>query len=108
MRLTFLAAGSGILSLVSALPSNNPVDIPKRQYEATPPTYEPALSSDQRAQAVIDTFRTSWDGYRQYAFPMDELRPVNNTGSNSRYDQISLSEEIRANMDSGTDGERLP
>ena len=84
MHITSLTLGSSLLSLVSALPSNTPVDLPRRQYETTPPSYDP-VSPDQRAQAVIDTFRISWDGYRQYAFPMDELRPVSNNGSNSRY-----------------------
>jgi mannosyl-oligosaccharide alpha-1,2-mannosidase len=86
MHRTSLALGGGILSLVSALPLNIPVDLPRRQYEVPSPTYDSAPSSpDQRAQAVVDTFRTSWDGYRKYAFPMDELRPVSNNGSNSRY-----------------------
>ncbi|KAH8639642.1 putative mannosyl-oligosaccharide alpha-1,2-mannosidase [Alternaria alternata] len=86
MHLTSFALGSGILSLVSALPSNTPVDLPKRQDEAPPPTYaSPPSSSDERAQAVVGAFRTSWDGYRKYAFPMDELRPLSNNGSNSRY-----------------------
>ncbi|CAN9224898.1 unnamed protein product [Alternaria alternata] len=85
MHLTSFALGSGILSLVSALPSNTPVDLPKRQDEAPPPTYaSPPSSSDERAQAVVGAFRTSWDGYRKYAFPMDELRPLSNNGSNSR------------------------
>jgi mannosyl-oligosaccharide alpha-1,2-mannosidase len=86
MYLTTLVLGTSIFSLVSALPSNAPVDLLRRQYDAPPPTYDPAPSpADERAQAVIDAFRTSWDGYRKYAFPMDELRPVNNSGSNSRY-----------------------
>ncbi|RMZ66498.1 mannosyl-oligosaccharide alpha-12-mannosidase 1B [Pyrenophora seminiperda CCB06] len=37
-----------------------------------------------RAQGVVDAFRVSWDGYYKYAFPMDELQPVSNNGSNSR------------------------
>ncbi|KAK5139536.1 hypothetical protein LTR04_003504 [Oleoguttula sp. CCFEE 6159] len=38
----------------------------------------------QRAAAVKDAFQTAWTGYYQYAFPNDELLPVNNSFSNSR------------------------
>lgn len=68
-------------TLVSALPSNTPQDLAgaKRwSYES------PYTSTEQRAQAVVNTFRISWDGYYRYAFPMDELMPVSNNGSNSR------------------------
>ena len=66
------------LTTVTALPANAPQHGPqdKRQYPAPPV---------DRAQAVIDTFRLSWEGYNQYAFPNDELHPVTNTYGNSRY-----------------------
>ncbi|KAF2114470.1 glycoside hydrolase family 47 protein [Lophiotrema nucula] len=41
-------------------------------------------STAERAQAVINTFRISWDGYYKYAFPHDELLPVTNDFSDSR------------------------
>lgn len=37
-----------------------------------------------RAQAVVDMFRFAWEGYQTYAFPNDELRPQNNSFTNSR------------------------
>lgn len=37
-----------------------------------------------RANAVRDAFQFAWDGYYKYAFPNDELLPVNNSFSNSR------------------------
>jgi mannosyl-oligosaccharide alpha-1,2-mannosidase len=40
--------------------------------------------AEERAQAVVDTFRTAWAGYYEYAFPNDELKPVSNGFSNSR------------------------
>ncbi|KAF2020568.1 glycoside hydrolase family 47 protein [Aaosphaeria arxii CBS 175.79] len=43
-----------------------------------------SLSADERAQAVVDAFRVSWDGYYKYAFPNDELNPLENGSSNSR------------------------
>ena len=43
------------------------------------------MRAEDRAQEVINTFRIAWDGYYKYAFPNDELHPVNNTFSNSRY-----------------------
>lgn len=37
-----------------------------------------------RADAVVEMFRFAWNGYQKYAFPNDELRPQNNSFSNSR------------------------
>jgi mannosyl-oligosaccharide alpha-1,2-mannosidase len=39
----------------------------------------------ERADAVKAAFVYAWDGYYTYAFPNDELHPVSNTSSNSRY-----------------------
>ena len=77
-----------LAAVATALPSNTPRDLEvKRQYYEPPPAVaDPSV----RAQAVVDVFRTSWEGYYTYAFPMDELRPVNNSGSNSRYVKISV------------------
>ncbi|KAG9201634.1 maturation of Asn-linked oligosaccharides protein [Epicoccum nigrum] len=80
VRLTYsLALGAVLLNAVSA----KPVDLSnaaqeRRQYDPPP---EPEVD---RAQAVIDTFRLSWEGYHTYAFPADELKPVTNTAGNSR------------------------
>jgi mannosyl-oligosaccharide alpha-1,2-mannosidase len=88
-----LAQGACILSLAialpTALPTNDPVDIAidtivKRQ------SREPA----DRAQAVVNTFKLSWEGYYKYAFPNDELKPVTNGFSNSRYDLLSFAFRI--------------
>lgn len=40
--------------------------------------------SQGRADAVKEAFSFAWDGYYEYAFPNDELRPVNSSYSNSR------------------------
>jgi len=48
------------------------------------PTYD-ASPGVHRAQAVVDTFKLSWEGYYSHAFPNDELKPVTNGLSNSRY-----------------------
>ncbi|KAF2798074.1 glycoside hydrolase family 47 protein [Melanomma pulvis-pyrius CBS 109.77] len=37
-----------------------------------------------RAEAVIEMFRFAWSGYSTYAFPNDDLLPLNNSFSNSR------------------------
>lgn len=39
----------------------------------------------ERADAVKASFQFAWDGYKKYAFPNDELHPVSNGFSNSRY-----------------------
>lgn len=45
---------------------------------------EPADVAQQRADAVKAAFQFAWDGYSTYAFPNDELQPVNNSFTNSR------------------------
>ncbi|KAF1919101.1 glycoside hydrolase [Ampelomyces quisqualis] len=77
-RLHLLALIAAGLPSALTLPSNIPVKIAvegnqKRQY-TTP---------EDRAQAVVDTFKLSWEGYYKYAFPNDELKPVTNGFSNS-------------------------
>ncbi|KAF2105741.1 mannosyl-oligosaccharide 1,2-alpha-mannosidase IB [Lophiotrema nucula] len=37
-----------------------------------------------RAEAVIEMFRFAWNGYYTYAFPHDDLRPVNNSWTDPR------------------------
>lgn len=39
----------------------------------------------ERADAVKAAFEFAWDGYYKYAFPHDELHPVSNSYSDSRY-----------------------
>jgi hypothetical protein len=80
IQLAFFALTAAV---ASALPSNIPVDLRARQYDAPQPLPGPS-SPEERAQEVVNTFRVSWNGYYTYAFPMDELRPVSNNGSNSR------------------------
>ncbi|KXT07816.1 hypothetical protein AC579_9333 [Pseudocercospora musae] len=45
---------------------------------------ESQQEAQQRANAVKEAFEFSWAGYSKYAFPNDELLPVNNSFSNSR------------------------
>jgi mannosyl-oligosaccharide alpha-1,2-mannosidase len=61
-----------------ALPKNSP-----RQLKGFAKRVDLPPAED-RAQAVVDTFRTAWEGYYEYAFPNDELKPVSNGFSNSR------------------------
>ena len=81
VRLSAWALSAVLLPAVSAVPADSPRRHPhnaqkKWQYYASPVN---------RAQAVIDTFKLSWEGYYNYAFPNDELHPVTNTFGNSRY-----------------------
>lgn len=80
-RFGSLLLGAAAFSIASGLPTNKPVDLvsksaEKRQYDAR--------DAADRAQAVVDTFKLSWEGYYKYAFPNDELKPVTNSFSNSR------------------------
>jgi hypothetical protein len=64
-----------LLSKAFALPHSSPID--RRQASERRDTAD-------RAQAVVEAFRTAWDGYHKFAFPHDELHPVSNTSSDSR------------------------
>lgn len=80
-RFTRFVLGALLSSVAVALPSNVPRDIglsgyAKRQYNQP--------SQEDRAQAVIEAFRFSWEGYSKYAFPNDDLKPVSNGFTNSR------------------------
>ncbi|KAF2875500.1 mannosyl-oligosaccharide 1,2-alpha-mannosidase precursor [Massariosphaeria phaeospora] len=76
-RISYLALGV-LLPVALALPANVPRDLKVNQRQTGAPT------NQERAQAVIDAFRLSWEGYYTYAFPGDELKPVTNESSNSR------------------------
>ena len=39
---------------------------------------------NERADAVIEQFRFAWDGYYKYAYPHDDLLPLNNSFTDSR------------------------
>ncbi|KAH7392101.1 glycoside hydrolase [Phaeosphaeria sp. MPI-PUGE-AT-0046c] len=78
-RLHFLTLGAMVFPRGLALPSNLPVDIAVKAIEKRQST-----GPGERAQAVVDTFKLSWEGYYKYAFPNDELKPVTNGFSNSR------------------------
>ncbi|KAF2637225.1 mannosyl-oligosaccharide 1,2-alpha-mannosidase precursor [Massarina eburnea CBS 473.64] len=62
-----------------ALPKNVPVNLKGKGNgkRDLPP-------AEVRAEAVVNAFRTAWEGYSKYAFPNDELKPVTNGFSNSR------------------------
>jgi mannosyl-oligosaccharide alpha-1,2-mannosidase len=42
------------------------------------------IVNTQKADAVREAFRHAWGGYKQYAFPHDELHPVSNGFGDSR------------------------
>jgi mannosyl-oligosaccharide alpha-1,2-mannosidase len=63
-----------------ALPHDN--NVMKRNGRANDPNL-----NGQRADAVKAAFEYAWNGYKTYAFPHDELRPVSNGFSDSRYVQ---------------------
>jgi mannosyl-oligosaccharide alpha-1,2-mannosidase len=41
--------------------------------------------ASQRAAAVKEAFQTGWNGYKQYAFPHDQLHPLDNTYDDNLY-----------------------
>ena len=42
------------------------------------------VSHPDRTAAVKEAFQHAWDGYYQYAFPNDTLRPISQSYSNDR------------------------
>jgi mannosyl-oligosaccharide alpha-1,2-mannosidase len=51
----------------------------------------PKLSGDaQRAAAIVDAFRFSWDKYEKYAAPHDTLLPVSKKYEDDRYVRCEL------------------
>jgi mannosyl-oligosaccharide alpha-1,2-mannosidase len=75
-----------LLSLASAalaVPAKLDKRTPTRSYEGDTLERRYAVNS-ARADAVKQTFQIGWDGYYQYAFPMDQLSPVTNVGTNPR------------------------
>ncbi|ORY12533.1 mannosyl-oligosaccharide alpha-1,2-mannosidase-like protein [Clohesyomyces aquaticus] len=83
-RTIFMLLGAALLPAVSVFALPNPPTNPADSNER-PQGYMPySTPASDRAQAVIDVFRTAWDGYHTYAFPHDELHPVTNGYSDSR------------------------
>lgn len=81
VRLSVWALSAALLSAVSAAPAQPQRGGEKRQYD----------SPVNRSQAVVDTFKLSWEAYYQYAFPNDELYPITNSFGNSRYKQPHIT-----------------
>ena len=82
---------SGFLQLLLAAPAFAAPeyrDGPKRNgnlIRAEYPRAEDKKTKEaRRAAAVVEGFRHAWAGYKEYAFPNDELHPVSNTFGNSR------------------------
>lgn len=79
---------SGGLAAVLALCSKTVADVPVDGHgqRGRSVTYDASSAQSQkRANAVKEAFQFAWDGYYQYAFPHDELHPVTNNFSDSRF-----------------------
>jgi hypothetical protein len=50
-----------------------------------------AAADAAKMNAVEEVFRRSWNGYRQYAWGHDTLRPVSNSYLDDRYAPVSFS-----------------
>ncbi|KAG6869228.1 hypothetical protein C0993_009092 [Termitomyces sp. T159_Od127] len=63
-------------------PRPSPTSTPVQQM--TPPPYRPDPKWSDRAEKVKQAFVHAYDGYRQYALPDDELRPLSGTSINKQ------------------------
>lgn len=70
-----ILASLSLTTLAAQYPQPN-----KRQSYTSPST-----AASDRQDAVKEAFTFAWDGYYKYAFPHDELHPVANSYSDSRY-----------------------
>lgn len=70
----YLASGLSLASVAVAAPQRC---IPRQE------------DGKARAAAVKEAFQFAWNGYYKYAFPHDELRPVTNGFTDSRYCLLS-------------------
>lgn len=89
---------TAVLSGALALPRNTQ---PYQSKQDLPP-------AEERTEAVVDAFRTAWEGYYKYAFPNDELLPVSNTFGNSRYVCLHIAVELYQLTLTEMDGVLLP
>ena len=64
----------------------------------------PGDKNSERAAAVKAAFQFAWDGYYKYAFPHDELHPVTNGYSDSRYFGYPISLSIISDFDNSRNG----
>lgn len=74
------------------------------------------IVNKQRADAVKQAFRISWDGYYNFAFPHDSLRPVENgyaddrcvsIGSHVAFCKLGFGIRADGRRLEGTAGERV-
>lgn len=69
---------AALSSITLAAPHNPRPE--KRKYYGPP-----ANTNADRQAAVKEAFTFAWGGYYKYAFPHDELHPIANSYSDSRY-----------------------
>lgn len=73
-----------LLSIAACL-SASALAAPYNEKRYIGPRQNVNASQQERADAVKKTFQTAWDGYKEFAFPHDELLPVSNGFGDSRY-----------------------
>lgn len=66
----------------TALPTGEPVSIPKVQYKFQEETPVHAIERKKRLQAVEDAFNHAWEGYKTNAWLQDEVAPISGTPRN--------------------------
>ncbi|KAL0259795.1 hypothetical protein SLS55_005535 [Diplodia seriata] len=74
-RLT-AAAQVGFLGLAAA---SSAAGVPRDPLGSRQDDVVPTAEENERAAQIKDAFTTAWEGYYTYAFPNDELRPLNRT-----------------------------
>lgn len=65
------------------LPTSSPRQLPTVQSKHFPESRSQRHQRETRRVAVRDTFKRSWDSYKEFAWAQDELRPVTAEGEES-------------------------
>ena len=77
---------NAIILYVAAAMARRPFVPPTNKRGACVDIQEKSLHSQPaRANSIVEAYAHAWKGYHQYAFPLDELKPLSKSGSNTRY-----------------------
>ncbi|KAF2086264.1 glycoside hydrolase family 47 protein [Saccharata proteae CBS 121410] len=70
------------VSSTISLPAGSPKPVPRIQHIFGRETPEQKADREIKLASIKEAFTHSWNGYREYAWMQDELRPVSNTSRN--------------------------
>ncbi|OJD34829.1 glycoside hydrolase family 47 protein [Diplodia corticola] len=79
MRFDVLLRLASAQAVLLGFAAASPAGVPRGRLGARQDSAVPTAEENERAAQIKDIFTTAWEGYYTYAFPNDELRPLNRT-----------------------------